>query len=159
MSTDTTDARRVQEPVYRVQNGKRLGNATAAGLQCDPPIGPASLRWYSNNGKPDAAPCPKPVGRDRETGQWLFDLDAIKTWDQARPGRGNWDGEGAKARRANIDRRECPSCHQQINIDDHAEWRRHFVVVGGRRRRCPTGETRCADVEPTVTDEPELAQV
>lgn len=136
-------------PIIRVRNERELGNAAAAGAVCDPEISGDTFRWYSSQGMPARNPAPKHVEFDRETGQKMYWLDEVRAWDAQRPGRGNWEGLGAKYRRAIIARRVCPTCHQMVNIDDHAEYQRHFVG----RKRCPTGETRCPDVEPVVVDD------
>lgn len=141
------------EPMRRVKGGRTLVNATAAGALCVPPMSESSFRWMASQGMPASCPAPVAVERDQVTSQKLWWEDEVMAWDKARPGRGNWDGQGAKYRREDIGEAECPTCRQVVKVDDYAEFRRHFVGAGKGRKRCPTGETRAAGFEPTVTDD------
>lgn len=124
------------DPIVRVKDGRRLGNAAAAGQVAN--LTDAAFRWYVREEKPNGIPAPKHVEIDQLTSQRLYDLDAVAKWNEQRPGKGNWQGLGAKYRRAIIGSAECPWCHQLTAVDDHGEFRRHFPVG---RKRCPGGET------------------
>jgi hypothetical protein len=104
------------EPMIREKHGRKLGNSVAAGALCDPPMSGDTLRWYSSQtaraqaaGRRVLNPCPQPVERDTATSQKLWWLDEIEAWDKGRPGRGNWQGLGAKYRREIIGEAQCPT--------------------------------------------------
>jgi len=86
------------QPIVRRRNGKELGNAAAAAAVCRRPMLPATFTSYSNKGIPACCPAPRHVAIDEETGQRLYWLKEVRLWDRKRPGKGNWGGQGAKAR-------------------------------------------------------------
>lgn len=84
------------EPKIVKTNGKRLGNAAAVGQMLG--IKADSFQWYVREGKPAGNPPPAHFKVDTETSQRLYDMKAVKEWNDRRTGRGNWGGEGARAR-------------------------------------------------------------
>jgi hypothetical protein len=77
--------------------GRELVNAAMAGDMCD--ISGETYQWYVRTGKPAGNPPPGHVEVDNETGQRMYPAKEIRAWIKKRPGRGNWGGEGARARR------------------------------------------------------------
>jgi hypothetical protein len=77
-------------------NGRRLGNAAAVGEMLG--IKAETFQWYVREGKPVGNPPPAHFKVDTATSQRLYDLKAVKSWHEGRKGRGNWGGEGARAR-------------------------------------------------------------
>jgi hypothetical protein len=89
-----------------VSDGRELGNAAAAASICvDPRTGKAiegtSYQWYVRVGRPAGNRAPKHVWVDTEVTppQRMYDLEAVRAWQRARKGRGNWGGIGARARK------------------------------------------------------------
>lgn len=128
------------KPIVRVKGGRKLGNAAACGELANMP--PEAWRAHVNEGRPQVCPAPQHAEVDQLTRQKMWWLDEVERWDRERPGKGNWQGLGAKYRRAIIGSAECPQCHTLISVDDHGEFRRHFLPSppGQRRVACDGGE-------------------
>jgi hypothetical protein len=84
------------EPFTKKTGGRQLGNAAAAGEICG--VTWETYQWYIRTGRPANNPPPKHVSVDTESGQRLYPLKAVRAWHLARTGRGNWGGDGARAR-------------------------------------------------------------
>ena len=84
--------------------GRELGNAAAAAAICVDPRTGRSIRadtyqWYVRVGKPAGNRAPGHVEIDNATGQRMYPLKEVRAWQAKRKGRGNWGGQGAKARK------------------------------------------------------------
>lgn len=94
------------EPVTYKRNGRELGNAEAAGRLCRSAGRPNGVsgetyQFYIRRPRSLNAAYPPPPAHvyvDVETGQRMYPLKAVRAWNDGRPGRGNWGGEGARAR-------------------------------------------------------------
>lgn len=84
------------EPISYKRNGRELGNAAAAAAICG--ITWESYQWYVRRGKPENNPAPGHVYVDPTTAQRMYALKDVREWHKNRKGRGNWGGEGARAR-------------------------------------------------------------
>jgi hypothetical protein len=88
------------EPVSYKRNGRELGNAAAAGKICG--VSGETYQFYIRRPRSEKASYPPPPGHvyvDVETRQQMYPLKEVRAWQAKRPGRGNWNGEGAGARK------------------------------------------------------------
>ena len=122
------------EPRIVWKDGRMLGNAAAAAALCvDPdtgePIQSTSFQWYIRTGKPAGNPAPEHVFVDGDfhPPQRMYDLEEVKAWQERRRGRGNWGGDGARARRPVIGSGLCPVCFETVKVDDRKWWVNHRV--------------------------------
>jgi hypothetical protein len=74
-----------------------VGDRDEAGAICG--VDGETYANYARTGRPKKDPAPKAVTRDLATGRLLYPLDEVRQWQIRRPGRGNWGGEGARARK------------------------------------------------------------
>lgn len=86
------------EPRKFKRAGRELGNAAAAGQICGG-ISWETYQWYARTERPAGNPAPKHVEVDNATGQRLYSMKDVRAWHARRPGRGNWGGIGARARK------------------------------------------------------------
>lgn len=86
------------EPRKFKRAGRELGNAAAAAALCNG-ISWETYQWYARTERPAGNPAPKHVEVDNATGQRLYSLKEVRAWQGRRPGRGNWGGIGARARK------------------------------------------------------------
>jgi hypothetical protein len=84
------------EPIKKKKAGRELVNAAAAGEICG--VSGETYQWYVRTGRPKGNPPPGHVEVDNATGQRMYPAKAVRAWHDKRPGRGNWGGEGARAR-------------------------------------------------------------
>lgn len=85
------------DPVTKKKAGRELGNAAAAAAIAG--IHWETYQWYVRTRRPEGNPAPKHVEIDNDTGQRMYPMKAVREWHARRPGRGNWGGIGAQARR------------------------------------------------------------
>lgn len=85
------------EPVSYKRNGRELGNAAKCG-EIAGGISWETWQWYVRTQRTSANPPPVHVYVDPTTSQRMYPLKDVRAWQAARPGRGNWGGEGARAR-------------------------------------------------------------
>lgn len=85
------------EPVTKKRAGRELGNAAAAAAIAG--IHWETYQWYVRTKRPEGNPAPRHVETDNETGQRMYPLKEVRAWHARRPGRGNWGGIGAHARK------------------------------------------------------------
>jgi hypothetical protein len=85
------------EPYTKKTNGRQFGNAAAAAEICG--IKWETYQWYVRTGRPEGHPAPGPDHVDNKTRQSMYALKAVREWNDSRPGRGNWGGIGARARK------------------------------------------------------------
>lgn len=90
-------------PVSYKRAGREYGNAAAAANICigsnGKPISAETFQWYVRTGNPESNPAPKAAMVDNDTRQDMYLLKEVRAWHASRPGRGNWGGEGARARK------------------------------------------------------------
>lgn len=87
------------EPYKVKRNGRELMNAAAVGEMLG--ISGETYQWYVRMGKMGKLgdnPAPGHVEVDNARGERLYAAKEVRAWDKTRPGRGNWGGEGARAR-------------------------------------------------------------
>lgn len=133
------------EPRRVTHEGRELGNAAAAAMLCvDPDTGrairPETYQWYVRVGKPAGNKAPAHVWIDQDTGQRMYPLDEVRSWQAKRKGRGNWGGIGAKARHRIIGYGTCPECAETVDVDTQGRWAPH----GPEDERCPKSGTPSA---------------
>jgi hypothetical protein len=131
------------EPLTKKSAGRELGNAAAAGAICG--IDWESYQWYVRTKTivPEKR-APGHVAVDTATQQRLYPLKAVRAWNASRPGRGNWNGEGARARTGEVAsiRGNCPVCHRRYGVRVGGEVLSHKPSPEQRREngaltRCP----------------------
>lgn len=103
------------EPISYKRNGRELGNAAAAAELCG--ITWETYQWYVRTGKPANNPAPGHVHVDADSSQRFYALKEVRAWNKARTGRGNWNGEGARAR----DKFKDPQVVEQTDEQDTAD--------------------------------------
>ncbi len=110
------------EPRTKKTAGRELGNAAAAAALCvgrdGKPITWESYQWYVRAKAAAPNNAPGHVAVDKDTGERLYPLKEVRAWQASRPGRGNWNGDGARARTgepASV-RGACPVCHRRYGV-------------------------------------------
>lgn len=97
------------EPRTYKRHGRELGNAAAAGAVAG--VSWETFTWYARRDRKRRTEalkagldvderylCPWRVDRDDETGQSLFPMREVRTWNRHRGGRGAWSGIGTDLR-------------------------------------------------------------
>jgi hypothetical protein len=137
------------------KDGRTYGNAAAAAALCPnvdtgAPILTTTFQWYrrparvrkmATEHQKNLPPAYHHI--DDETGQQMWDLDAVAKWQANRPGRGNWDGVGARARRPVIGHGTCPTCKRTADVDDLGDWVNHRAKLTSKRL-CKASKTKAA---------------
>lgn len=141
------------EPRRVKRDGRELGNAAAAALICvDPrtgkPIKPSTYQWYVAQGKPAGNRAPDYVEVDNDTGQRMYDLHVVREWHRNRPGRGNWGGDGAKARRGGGET-VCNYCARTVGVTSTGRMQAHDEHEGRDALQCQ-GSGELAPARPDV---------
>jgi hypothetical protein len=77
-------------------DGIEVGDRDEAGAICGVPG--ETYANYARTRRPKNDPPPEAVTRDLRSGRLLYPLAEVREWQARRPGRGNWGGEGARAR-------------------------------------------------------------
>jgi hypothetical protein len=121
-------------PVLRV---REYGNAAAAAMLCVDPktkqsIKPETYQWYVAQGKPQTNRPPGHVWVDTTVSppQRMYDLEQVGEWQSQRTGRGNWFGEGARARYKVIGIGICPDCEQEVSVITNGIFANHADKQG-----------------------------
>jgi hypothetical protein len=110
-------------PGTRATDVHEYGNAAAAAAMCPrpdtgEPIKSDTYQWYVAQGRPSRSRPPGHEWVDTTVSppQRMYPLEDVRAWQATRPGRGNWDGEGARARYKVVGRGTCPDCGREINV-------------------------------------------
>jgi hypothetical protein len=124
--------------------GRRLGNAAAAGAICD--TSGENFQWYSNRheldaarGKPHDNPAPAFVCYNPETREKMYPLAEVTAWHRSRPGRGNW---GPPV----IGRAICPTCGKRVKVVEGYVYARHYLP--GNVEWCASSREKATDFQP-----------
>lgn len=101
-------------PIVRHTERGDLGNAVAAAES----IGLTVDTWtsYVRARRPVGNPPPEHVTLDPETGQKLWELAAVRAWQQSRTGRGNPGAVGTQT---------CPRCGRTVPVKIDGQMYRH----------------------------------